>query len=244
MSKLKPATQSQPEVSVLSIQSGRLPAAINNGWQSARANLIPGLVIIFLAGLLVVAYYQFPAVRLSLKGLVDLRERFGVWFSMVANALGAGLIPSLYLISTGRSRHGIRAVVDLLFTCLVWAVSALSLDRFYAFQAWLWGTTVTFPILLGKMLVDQLIFTPLIGVQIPAIGSRLRDMNYDLGALGRAMRGDWIIGVTIPMLVACWLIWVPGTFVIYSLPLPLQIPMMVLIQCFFALEVAYASSRM
>ncbi len=228
----------------MSIQSQRIPDAIHNGWQSAKANLIPGLVIVSLAALLVLAYYQFPAVSASLKGLVDLREKWGVWFSMAANAIGAGLIPSLYMMFTGRSRHGLQAVVDLLFTCVVWAVSALSLDRFYVFQAWLWGTAVTIPILLGKMLVDQFIFTPLIGVQIPAVGSRFRDLNYDLGSLWREMRGDWLIGVTIPVLVACWLIWIPGTFVIYSLPLPLQIPMMVLIQCFFALEVAYASSRM
>jgi hypothetical protein len=175
---------------------------------------------------------------------MNLRQRSGIWFSMAATAFGAGLIPGLYLILAGRSRHGLRAVVDLLFTCIVWAVSAIALDRFYIFQAWLWGTAITLRVILAKMLVDQLIFTPLVGVQIPALGSRLRDMNYDLRSLGRAIREDWFIGVTIPMLVACWLTWIPGSLVIYALPLPLQIPMMVLIQCFFALEVAYASSKM
>jgi len=244
MADLKPGIQSEPTEPAFPNQPRRLAAAINQGWQSARANVIPGLAIVFLAALLVVAYYQLPTVRISLEGLVDLRQHLGVWFSMAANALGAGLIPSLYLTSIGRSRHGPGAVVDLLFTCLVWAVTAAAVDRFYVFQAWVWGTAVTLPILLGKMLADQLVFTPLIGIQIPAIGTRLRDMKYNLSALGRAMREDWFIGVTVPMLVACWLIWIPGTLVIYSLPLPLQIPMMVLIQCFFALEVAYASSRM
>jgi hypothetical protein len=227
-----------------STRSQRLLNAVGDGWQSAKANVIPGLVIVSVAALIVVAYYQITVVSTSLEGLVRFRQQLGVWFAMAASTIGAGIIPGLYLISVGRSRHGFRAGVDLLFTCLVWATTAFVLDRFYIFQDWLWGPTENLQILLGKMLVDQLIFSPLVGVQIPAIGVRLRDLNYDLGALGRALRGDWIIGVTVPMLVACWLTWAPGSLVIYALPLPLQIPMMVLIQCFFALEVAYASSKM
>jgi hypothetical protein len=44
-------------------------------------------------------------------------------------------------------------------------------------QAWMWGTEATFSIMLVKMLVDQLLFTPLVGVQNPEIGVRLRDMD-------------------------------------------------------------------
>lgn len=217
---------------------------MREGWQSAKANAVPGLVIVCLAGLLVAAYYLFPAVAASLLGLQNLRDRWGIWFSMAASAIGAGVIPGLYLIASGRARRGRRAVVDFVFTCLVWSATALAIDRFYAFQAWLWGPSVSLPIIFGKMLVDQVLFTPLLGIQIPAFGIRLRDLNYDLPALGRALREDWLIKVIVPMLVAAWLTWIPGTLVIYALPLSLQIPMFVFIQCFFALEVAYASSKM
>lgn len=217
---------------------------MREGWRSAAANAVPGLVIVCLAGLLVAAYYLFPGVAASLQGLQSLRDRWGIWFSMAASAIGAGVIPGLYLISTGRARRGRRAVADLLFTCLVWAATALVIDRFYVFQAWLWGPTAGLAVLLGKMLLDQLIFTPLLGIQIPALGFRFRDMDYDPSALGRELREDWFIKVIAPMLAAAWLTWIPGTLVIYALPLSLQIPMFVLIQCFFALEVAYASSRM
>jgi hypothetical protein len=230
--------------SFTSKKSQRLISAVSDGWQSTKANVIPGLIIVTIAAFIVIAYYQFPAVSTSLDGLVKFRQQLGVWFAMAASAIGAGIIPGIYLLIVGRSRKGPRGAIDLLFTCLVWATTAFVLDRFYIFQAWLWGSAVNLQVLVGKMLIDQLIFTPLVGVQIPAIGSRLRDLNYDLRALWRSFRRDWLIGVTIPLLIACWLTWVPGSLVIYSLPLPLQIPMMVLIQCFFALEVAYASSKM
>jgi hypothetical protein len=236
--------QQVPSTKILSSPLQRIVGAVSDGWRSAKANVLPGLVIVCVAALIVVAYYRIPAVSSSLEGIVAVRQKLGIWFAMAASAMGAGIIPGIYLFIAGRTKKGPRAAVDLLFTCIVWAATSLALDRFYLFQAWLWGTGVSPPILMGKMLVDQFLFSPLVGVQIPAVGFRFRDLNYDLGALGRELRGDWVIGVTIPLLVACWLTWIPGTLVIYSLPLPLQIPMMVLIQCFFSLEVAYASSKM
>ena len=218
--------------------------AVTNGWNSAKANVIPGLIIVALAAMMVIAYYQFPVVSAWLEVLVKLRQQLVVVFVMAASAIGAGIIPGIYLWIAGRTRKGTRGAMDLLFTCLVWAASTFVIDRFYIFQAWCWGTTITSQVLVGKMLMDQLIFTPLFGIQIPAIGFRLRDLNYNVSAFWRLFRGDWLIGVIVPLLIACWLTWVPGTLVIYSLPLPLQIPMMVLIQCFFSLEVAYASSKM
>ena len=228
----------------MSNNSVRLLNAITHGWQSTKANVIPGLIIVAVAALMVIAYYQFPAVNASLDGLLQIRQQMGVWFAMSASAIGAGIIPGIYLLLADRSRKGFRGALDLLFTSLVWAATAFAVDRFYTFQAWLWDTEVTLQVVAGKMLFDQLVFTPLVGIQIPAIGFRLRDLDYNLPSLWRAFRSNWIIGVTVPLLIACWLTWVPGTLVIYSLPLPLQIPMMVLIQCFFALQVAYASSKM
>jgi hypothetical protein len=225
-------------------QARRLKDGARNGWLSAKANVVPGMVIVSIAALLVAAYYLFPDVNTSLLGLQLIRRQWGVWFSMAAGAVGAGIIPGVYLLLTGKTRRGWRAGTDLLYTCVVWAVSALVIDRFYVLQDWWWGSAVTPQIVLAKMLADQFVFTPLLGLQIPAFGLRLRDMHYDLFALGRTLRTDWLMKVTVPMLVACWFTWIPGTLVIHALPLSLQIPMMVLIQCFFSLEMAYASGRM
>lgn len=224
--------------------SQRLHIEIRNGWQSTKANVIPAMVIVFLAAILAAAYYHIPDVKLSLQGLQLVRVRWGIWFSMLASAIGAGIIPGIYLISIGRTRHGWRAVGDLLFTCCVWSTSAFAVDRFYILQDQWWGSAATPQIVLLKMMTDQFIFTPILGLQIPALGLRFRDMNYSFSKIVQALREDWLIKVTVPMLVACWITWIPGTLVVYALPLSLQIPMFVLIQCFFSLEMAYASSKM
>jgi hypothetical protein len=217
--------------------------AAKRGWLSARANALPGLVIVLVAALIVVAYYLSADIHKLLEGVQALRARWGLWFSMAASAVGAGLIPGLYLILIGQSRKGWAAWIDLVYTTLVWVTSTIAIDRFYVLQNWMWGSAVTIPIVLVKVAVDQFFFTPLIGLQIPAIGFRLRDMDYSLPALGNALRNQWILKVIVPMQVACWLTWIPGTLVIYSLPLPLQVPMMLLIQCFFSLVMAHASAK-
>jgi len=216
----------------------------HNGWLGAKENLIPGLVIIFFAVLLVAAYYAFVAIQDVLEGLQTLRESWGLTFSILTSAIGAGLIPGLYLVASGKSRRDKRGFIDLLFTCFVWATDIIWIDYFYQFQDWFWGPSVTFGIVIAKMLFDQFVFTPFLSIQHVAIGLRLRDLNYDFKALGRALRDEWGIKVIVPMMVSCWLTWIPGTLVVYSLPLPLQLPLMVLIQCFFALEMAFVSSKM
>ncbi len=222
----------------------RILEAAHAGWLGAKENLIPGLVIIFFAGLLVAAYYAFSSVRDALEGLQALRNSWGLGFSMLTSAIGAGIIPGIYLMLAGENRHDARGFLDLLFTCLVWATNMIWVDYFYQFQDSFWGPSTTFGIVISKMLLDQFVFTAFLSIHHVGIGFRLRDLNYDLKALGRALKDDWLIKVTIPMLVNCWLTWIPGTLVVYSLPLPLQIPLMVLIQFFFALEMAFVSSKM
>ncbi|MFN8399376.1 MAG: hypothetical protein U0X74_05120 [Anaerolineales bacterium] len=222
----------------------RVLESAHQGWLGAKENLIQGLVIIFCAALLVTSYYLYAPVREALEGLQAISKSWGLMFSMLTSAIGAGLIPGLYLMVVGKSRRDTRGYLDILFTCFVWATNMIWVDYFYRFQDWFWGPSATFGIVIAKMLLDQFVFTAFLSIHHVGIGFRLRDLNYDFAALRRALRDDWIIKVTIPMLVNCWLTWIPGTLVVYSLPLPLQIPLMVLIQCFFALEMAFVSSKM
>lgn len=222
----------------------RLIASARAGWQGARANLVPGLVIIGIAALVVASYYIFPAVQEALEGLRKFRQASGIWFSMISSAIGAGLIPGVYLMATGKAKSDRRGWLDLLYTSMVWATTMVFVDIFYTFQDWFWGQGVDLRTLISKMLLDQFVFTPFLSIPYLSMGMRLRDLNYDFAALGSALRDDWVVKVIIPMLVACWLTWIPGTLVVYALPLSLQVPMMVLIQCFFALETAHVSSKM
>ena len=90
----------------------RILESVQDGWLGAKANLIPGAVIIFLSALLVASYYAFSSVRAALEGLQALRNSSGLAFSMVTSAIGAGLIPGLYLMVAGKNRRDLRGFGD------------------------------------------------------------------------------------------------------------------------------------
>ena len=69
----------------------RTLVSARDGWLGARENLVPGLVIIFFAALLVSAYYSFASLRDALEGLQSLRNSWGLAFSMLTSAIGAGV---------------------------------------------------------------------------------------------------------------------------------------------------------
>jgi hypothetical protein len=220
------------------------PAA-DSGWsrglESARANALPGAIMIAGALGLVLAYYGSAGFRESLEGLLAVRERLGLAFGLLASALGAGVLPRVYLRLTGRA--GDRFWTDLAFDCVLWGSVTAAVDMFYHLQAWIWGTETTFPVIAGKVLLDQFGWTPLVGLPLCVLGAQFRDLGYNLTALRASLRDRWYGRVVFPSLVACWATWIPGTALVYSLPLALQIPMVILIQGYFALVLAHFSRR-
>jgi hypothetical protein len=45
------------------------------------------------------------------------------------------------------------------------------------------------------------------------------------------------------VLLGIWVVWIPATSIIYSLPLPLQIPLFNLVLCFYVLTVSALTLR-
>lgn len=188
---------------------------------------------------LVLTYHGSSSFRESLEGLVVIRERLGLAFGLLASAVGAGVVPRIYLRLSGRA--GPRFWADLAFDCLLWGCVTAAVDVFYRFQAWIWGTEPTLPVIAGKVLLDQFGWTPLIGLPMCVLGAQYRDLAYDVRALAASLRDRWYPRVVFPSLVACWATWIPGTALVYSLPVALQIPLVILIQGYFALVLAHFS---
>jgi hypothetical protein len=78
----------------------------------------------------------------------------------------------------------------------------------------------------SKMLVDQFVFTPTFGVGIAAVYFPLRHSRWDFAAVFGGFPGPaWYVRRVMPLLVPAWCFWIPMTFLVYSLPSLLQMPM-------------------
>ena len=84
-------------------------------------------------------------------------------------------------------------------------------------------------------LVPRLIYSPFLASPINAIAHLWQDQNYSWLATRLQLGPGWYWRIVMPNQVPGWAFWAPSVMILYSLPLPLQMPMAALLGCFWAL---------
>ena len=194
------------------------------GLHSARALRGPGLVVIAVAASVVVAYYSHAPTHAALERLAAFRTRGGYVFSAMANLVFGGLLPFLILRLNSATRP-VHPWRHLLFFAAYPAWKGVEVDLLYRFQAVLFGGTNDWLVVLKKMLVDQLVYTPLT-VSYAVVLYAWKDAGFRAAApLADLRAGRWFARRVFPVLLAVWCVWVPTVCCIYALPLALQFPL-------------------
>ncbi len=217
--------------------TGRLAKGATS-WQigvhSARANLIPGLILQGVAALFVVAYYKSAFFHDLLQHVAVLQERHGIGFSMLTRVVFNGIVPAIFcaLIPTLRVR---RPWAALVFGMILWAGMGVCVHLFYTFQASFWGADARVTTVLLKTATDMLLFSPFFASPLIALTYLWQDQNYSLHATRLQLGPGWYRRIVLPNQVPGWTFWIPGVMILYSLPTALQMPMGSLLGCFWAL---------
>src|SRR5947208_7635229 len=101
------------------MQKSRTPLML--GWEAARANAVPALIIQAVMLAVLVAYYTSHTAAEVLSQLAECKRSHGILFVIVASITAGALIPELFLIVFfQRCRPTLRNVRNLLFTIPVW----------------------------------------------------------------------------------------------------------------------------
>ena len=213
------------------------------GFRSARANLLPGIVLQLIALGLVTAYYQHPPTHAMLDRLASWRAEIGVPFAIVSTGVFGGLLPVLYLRATreaGRSYTWRQGAVITAF----WSYKGFEVDLLYRLLARFVGSGNDVGTIAAKTAFDQFVYCPLIAVPITVVVYEWVAAHFDSPALVADMRaGGWFRRKILPLLISNLWVWLPTACIIYSLPTPLQLPLQNLVLCFFTLLVAHQSRR-
>jgi hypothetical protein len=202
---------------------------------SIKKNIIPGIVLWIFASIILGLYYFYEPSRASFDAISNLKGKYGLLYSMVSTAIFAGIIPYIYLLSSGKIRK--HPIKDLIFFIIFWAERGFEVDLFYTLQAKVFGTENTFRILVSKVLCDQFIYAALIATPIIAIGYHWRSYDYKFKGLSKKFDTNFFHVQITSMVISNWLVWFPAVLIIYSLPLPLQLPMANIVLCFWVLLV-------
>lgn len=213
------------------------------GWEAARANLVPGVILQAMMLATVLAYYLSPRAAAGLEHLADLKRAYGFGFTIVASICAGSLLPELFIVGCfQRGRPHAKNFLNLLFTAPFWAVDGVAVDLLYRGQAIWFGTAVTVPVVLTKIAVDQFGYNPLFAAPYGIWGYEWKNRGFTSAALRRLLTWASYRDKVFPALLATWVVWIPLTGMIYSLPLPLQFPLFTLALTFWVLMMTYMTN--
>ena len=218
-------------------------APLKIGWEAARANLVPGLLIQMVMLALLAGYYLSPAIAGLLNDFAALKERFGFTFVIIAAVVAGALIPELFLIVFfQRGRPARKNLRNLLFTVPIWAIDGSLVDLLYRSEAAWLGNVVTIPVVLAKICIDQFGYNPFFAAPFGILTYEWKNSGFSLESLVRGFTWSHYRNKIVPTLLATWAVWIPLMAIIYSLPLALQFPLFSLALTFWVLLLTYMTN--
>jgi hypothetical protein len=213
------------------------------GLHSARALLVPGLVLQTAALALVLAWYFVPAAHALFARLAVWRTEGGYAFSALASALCGGVIHFLYL----RLNPATRAANPwplMLFFAFFWAWKGAEVDLWYRTLAFLFGNGTTPATIASKVAADQFGFNPLYAAPAGNLCFAWKDAGFRWAPVAADLRaGLWYYRRVLPVLLTVWALWIPVVCCVYALPPALQIPLFNVVLCFWSLLFAHILAR-
>ena len=224
--------------------SGKSRTPLTLGWEAARANAIPALVIQAITLGLLVAYYTNSSIADALNKFAEFKRTHGLPFVLAASITAGAIIPELFLIlffQGGRpSRRNVR---NLLFTIPVWGFDGSLVDLLYRGEAALLGDVVTLPVVAAKICIDQFGYNPFFAVPFGVLTYEWKNSRVSMNPVRELVTWKHYRDKIIPTLLATWAVWIPLMAIIYSLPLALQFPLFGFALSFWVLLLTYMTNQ-
>ena len=202
-----------------------------------RANLVPGIVLWTVGLFVVLTYYLLESSRGFFEAVMEIKRTYGFLYSFIATAFFGGFIPFLYLWAAGRINAGMVSR-HVAFFVLYWGGRGIDVDAFYRLQSLLFGDDLNWTTIATKVFVDQFVYCTLWAAPITAVFYGWKDCDFSWSMFRKTTTTRSFLFEVARLLLSTWLVWIPATAIIYSLPQPLQVPLFSLTLCFFVLLVS------
>jgi hypothetical protein len=222
--------------------NSRTPLMI--GWDAARANARPALIIQALMLAVATGFYCNASFAATLQNLAEFKREHGLAFVITASVLAGALIPEIFLIlffQHGRPHAG--NLRNLAFTIPVWGFDGSLVDLLYRAEAHWLGDVASVPVVLGKIFIDQFGYNVFFAAPFGVLTYEWKNSGISLRPVRDLFTWRHYRDKIIPTLVATWAVWIPLMAIIYSLPLALQFPLFGLALSFWVLLLTYMTNR-
>jgi hypothetical protein len=214
------------------------------GWEAAKANAVPALILQSIMLAVLLAYYFHPPSAAFLQELARYKQQHGITFVLVASIMVGALLPELFVIFFFQRGHASWSNVrNFAFNAPFWAFDGLLVNAMYTLLATWLGDRVTFPVVLGKICIDQFGYNPFFAAPFGIWGYAWKNNDYSFAKLRPLLTWNYYRQHAFPLLVATWAVWIPLMAIIYSLPFALQFPLFAFALTFWVLMMTYMTNR-
>ena len=214
------------------------------GWEAARANARPALIIQAIMLALLVAFHMSPATADWLEKVAEFKRAHGFGFVVAASVTAGALLPEFFLVLFfQRGRPHFRNLRNLLFTIPIWGFDGSLVDLLYRSEAHWLGNVVALPVVLGKICIDQFGYNVLFAAPFGVLTYEWKNNGISMRPVRDLFTWKHYRDKIFPTLLATWAVWIPLMAIIYSLPLALQFPMFGLALSFWVLLLTYMTNR-
>lgn len=219
-----------------------LQRSIHLGLSAARENIKPAILLWIVGLTLVLLYYFSPPVTAALSQLGELKDTYSPWLGMLTTGIAGGLLPWILqkIFPTSTPAQPLRQVA-LYFT--FWCINGYQVDWLYSTQSAIFGDSADLATIVKKLLVDQLLWAPLLMVPQLIFCYVLIDNNLSLRKARQALRASPFIERYIPLMLLGWTVWLPAVCIIYLFPLPLQLPLQNIILTLWSLILIFCTKN-
>lgn len=184
------------------------------------------------------AYYLFPQVQPALAGVAELKKQIGLPFAAATTAFAGVVLPEAARAITRQKRSTLG---DLAYQAMLYAVVGSTVDLLYRGLAALLGSNASIQLVIEKVLVDQLVYSPLVSIPLSTIVFLYRDTGFSGRRTLAATRDGEFAQRYTPLLITCWGFWGPVLAAVYAMPTDLQFIMFLCAQgCWSLLLVTVA----
>lgn len=222
--------------------------AFRPGWLAIQRQWAPILLIQVLAIGITVGYLTSPAVRSVVDQAAQLKVQIGYAFAFAAGFTAAAILPEAVKTVVRSGGPWTRARVQRsLALGVTYGLASMVVDWQYQFLNHLVGSGRDPVTLALKIFVDQFIISWTFTVPFLVLFSLFLEERFKPGfhfkrwwtSLGTSVYRTHIL----PVQLIGWAVWVPALIGIFSLPLPVQLPVAMMISAAWSLILSFLTAR-
>lgn len=218
--------------------------AFRVGLRAARTNVLPGLLLQGIMGCVLAMYLFHDGSRAFFQMVGESKQELGPVFAMLAYTFSGAVLPEIMrVVLFQRGRVAVGNIKSILTMAPIWISMGSVVDVFYTAQNAWFGSGNGFATVATKVLVDQILYSPLFATPVITAYFVVRAGGFRKEAFGAVFRWRFLAETLLPVQLASWMIWFPGVTFVYVMPPPLQVPFAVLVHTFWVLILGTISEQ-